>query len=502
MMVDQFGNTEFFPKKVVLHQISMRDLLNTFFFYWKTVVFVALVFSLAGGAVAVLAPPVYRADARLLTLYAGYYDMQVSGSANRTAPAFNPTQVVNVEAQLLEGAELHRSVVEEELGPSSSAEAIDKALRSFDNRFHLETIEDANVIELSYVDSDPHRAADVLDRLIKTYYRQRAGVFSTGRVAFLVAQRDKVRAQMDKANAQLVAFQEKYSVLDIDSQVSGAVSLKALLRQRAYENEASLSQDQLTLERLREEAKTVPQTVELFTDNTEMAHAVDTMHLSLLQLQSRRSDLASRYTKTSPFVVQMDKQIADVKRAIAERTPHLISAVRTGHNSYYDTVQDRITRLSSDLKGEAGRKKKLEEQISDVNRKIDDLIRVQNQFHRMEIDRDLLIASFKQFSQELEQARIEENQVNTSNSTNVRIIQAPEPPIHRSNPPYIFVLIGISVGILAGGLAMLIRSTLRESFLSPEEVERRLGLPVLCAPMSPNPSRRKPYGANGKNGNR
>jgi len=476
------------PRKTTLaQQVSSRDVLNTFFYYRWTAIWVVLAFLALGAAVAVLVPPTYRAEARLLTLYAGYYDMQLDRLTNRAAPMFDPAQVVNVEAQILSSHELHRSIVAAQLGPQADPETLDKAMRRFETRFHIEKVEGANVIDLSYVDSSPQQAADTLQKLIDQYFRQRAGVFSMGRVEFLATQRDKVRAQLDTANAQLIAFQRAHNVVNIDSQINSAVALQALLRQRTLENASSYAQDASTLETLRQEARSVPATIKLYEDNSETARAVDTMQLTLLQLQSRRADLAARYLEGAPFVQQMDQQITDVKTAIEGVVPTLASAVRTGHNSYYDTVQDRIMRLSSDVAGELARKQTLEGQGAETADHLQYLISVASQLRRMEIDRDLLVESFKRFSRELEQAQIEQNQVDTASSTNVRIIQAPQPPARRSNPPLLFVGIGLLVGLAAGGLAVLVRSTLRETFLSPEEVERRLGLPVLCAPMGPRP---------------
>nr|WP_158240600.1 hypothetical protein [Telmatospirillum siberiense] len=433
-------------------------------------------------------PPVYRAEARLLTLYAGYYDMQLNRSAGRAAPAFDPTQVVNVEAQILSSPELHRAIVKEEMDGQADTETLDQALQRFDRRFHLEKVDAANLIEISYADSDPNHAALVLEQLISQYFRQRSGVFMQGRVSFLIAQRDKVREQLDAANAQLIAFQRSHGVVNIDAQINSTVALQGLLLQRKLENDNTLIQDSRTLEALAKEAKKVPASIELFRDNTEAAHALDTMQLSLLQLKSRRADLAARYMAESPFVQQVDQQISDVDGAIGEQNSRLISAVRTGHNSYYDTVQDRVVRLNSDVAGETARKTTLEQQNKEIAETVQRLISTANQLRRMEIDRDLLVESFKTFSRQVEDARIEQNQMDTSSSTNVRIIQAPFPPTHRSNPPLLFVAAGLVAGILVAGLSVIVLSSLRETFLSPEEIERSLGLPVLSAPLSSEPA--------------
>lgn len=471
------------PAPISIPQVSTRDLFNTIFYYRRTAIAIILVFLGVSAILALVMPPVYRAEARLLTLYAGNYDMQLNHSAGRAAPAFDPTQVVNVEAQILSSPELHGTIVKDELGEQADSEAFDHALQTFERRFHLEKVDAANVIDISYADADPNRAAHVLDQLISQYFRQRSGVFTQGRLSFLIDQRDKVREQLDAADAQIIAFQRQHDVVNIDAQITSAVALHSLLKQRALENDNSLIQDKNTLETLVDQARQVPSSIELFRDNTEAAHALDTMQLSLLQLKGRRADLASRYMVDAPFVDQMDKQIAEVAQSIVEQNTSLISAVRTGHNTYYDTVQDRIVRLSSDVAGEAARKDSLEQQNKDSDEAIQHLIATANQLRRMEIDRDLLVESFKTFSRQVEEARIEQNQMETASSTNVRIIQAPLPPTHRSNPPILFLAAGLVAGILVAGLSVIVLSSLRETFLSPEEVERSLGLPVLHAPL-------------------
>lgn len=468
-------------------RLATRDFLNTVFYYNWTALTAISVMVAIGVLIAILMPASYRAEARLLTLYAGYYNMQLdqAGGGRGGLPGFEAGQIVSVEAQILSSPELHRAIAQDELGPGATEAALDNEVRRFERHLSIEKVETANVIELSYSDSDPVRASHTLDKLIERYFRQRAGVFTEGRVAFLVEHRDKVRAQLDKANAELIAFQRSRDVVDIDGQIASAVSLNSLLKQRAFENEASLTQDRGTLETLKKEALTVPAKIELFEDNTEAAHAIDTMQLTLLQLQSRRADLLARYMEESPFVTQIDEQIADMQKSITQHKSSVINAVRYGHNTYYDTVQDRIVRLTSDVAGEAARKDTLDNQLKEADEHLQFLIATANQLHRLEIDRDLLADSFKGFSREVEQARIQQNQADTSSSTNVRIIQAPVPPTQRSNPPILFIAASLVAGLLAAGISVLVRTSLRETFLSPEEIERSLGLPVLSAPIHP-----------------
>lgn len=463
----------------------MRDFLNTAFYYrWTAVAALAVTF-LLGCLLAVFVPPSYRAEARLLTLYAGFYNMQIDPTGAGGAgglPGMETGGIVSVESQILASPELHRAIVQEELGSAASEQEIDRAVRRLESRLSIEKVEAANVIQLSYRDSDPVKAAKTLERLIEHYFRQRAGVFTEGRVGFLAQQRDRVRTQLDKANAQLIAFQRSRDVVDVEAQIASAVALNGLLKQRAMENEASLSQDKSTLEKLRTEAKAVPATVDLYEDNSEAARTIGTMQLTLLQLQARRADLAARYMTESPFVTQVDDQIADLEKEIENQKSSVVNAVRRGRNTYYDTVQDRITRLSADVAGQEERKQTLDAQITEASDRFQSLITTANQLQRLQIDRDLLAESFRGFSREVEQARSQQNQADTSSSSNVRIIQAPAPPTQRSNPPILFLAAALVVGIMVAAISMLVRTSLRETFLSPEEVERSLDLPVLFAP--------------------
>lgn len=467
-------------------RFSMRDFLNTAFYYRWTAV-AALAGTLALGILLVLLiPPSYRAEARLLTLYAGYYNMQIDPTGLGGAgglPGFETGGIVSVESQILASPELHRAVVQEELGAEVDKETLDRAVRRLESNLSIEKVETANVIQLSYRDRDPVKASKTLERLIDHYFRQRAGVFTEGRVGFLTQQRDRVRNQLDKANAQLMAFQRSRDAVDVEAQIASAVALNALLKQRGMENDASLAQDKSTLEKLKIEAKAVPATVELYEDNSEAARAIGTMQLTLLQLQARRADLAARYMTESPFVKQVDDQVAELEKEIERQKASVVNAVRRGRNSYYDTVQDRITRLSADVAGQEERKQTLDAQIKEAGDRFQSLITTANQLNRLVIDRDLLADSFKGFSREVEQARIQQNQADTSSSSNVRIIQAPEPPTQRSNPPVLFLAAALVIGIMIAAISMLVRTSLRETFLSPEEAERSLGLPVLFAPL-------------------
>ncbi|MGC7406345.1 GumC family protein [Pandoraea pneumonica] len=434
-------------------------------------------------------PIPYRAQATLLVLNAGYYDQ--TNNANVGVALQPPVGQLNgVEAQILSSPELHRDVVLSKLGPGATERDIDRELQSFERKLHIEQNDLANTITLTYSDTDPKAAADALARLLDKYFRQRASIFTQGRVGMLVSQRDDVGKQLDKADADLLAFQKKHGIVKIDDQTSRAVLLESQLVQRKLETDAKLLADRSELQSMQASTKDVRSTIPIYTDDSESSKALNGMQVTLSELETKRADFASRYLPTSPFVQNLDKQIADMRANIASQKQQMMTATRLGHNNYYDVVQERLSVLNASIAGGLAQQKALEEQIKDTRTKLQGLSDVSSQLSQLQARRDILADSFKERSRQVELARVQQGQASQINGTNVRVIQAPFPPSQRSVAASLLIAASIAAGLLISALTVLILASLRETFLSPEQVERALLLPVVNAPVMLGAERR------------
>lgn len=469
-------------RRAAVVDLTIRDYLNTFFYYRKIAAAVFLTIVTIGVVVALAVPMPYRAQATLLVLFAGYYDQSnnTNGSAGLQPAA---GQLDSVEAQILSSPELHRDVIISKLGPNASEREINAQLANFEHRLHIEQNDLANTIQLNYSDADPKVAADALARLLDKYFRRRATIFTSGRVDFLTGERDDVKAQLDRANADLLTFQKKHGIVDVDDQIARSVQLESQLVQHKLDNDTKLAQDRGELKSMQASSKGVRATIPIFTDDSESAHALDTMQLSLMQLETRRADFAARYLPNSPFVQQLDQQVNDMRANIARQKQEMTTATRLGHNDYYDVVQGKLSTLNASIAGELALQHALDEQIKDARAHLKNLSDVSSQMRQLLSTRDILADSFKDRSRQVEQAKIQQGQVSQVNSTNVRVIQAPFPPSERSIPGSLIVSAAVAAGLVISALVVLVLASMRETFLSPEQVERSLLLPVLAAPL-------------------
>lgn len=463
---------------------ALRDFLNTVFYHRRAVVTIFATIVALGVLAAILLPPTYRAEARLLPLSAGVYDMQAVNGATSPTQVLDPVGVVNVEMQLLGSLELHRALVRQQLGAAATPAEVNAGLNRLESHLHITKATDANVIELTYTAGDPATAADVLRHLLEAYFENRANVLTSGRVNYLIGQRNMVKAQLDAANAAIVTYQQRNGVADIAAQIAGAVQQDDLLRQHKLEAEAALADGRQSIATLQSGARGVPAQVELYSDNTESARTLGEMQAQVLQLQSKRADLASRYMAGAPIVVQVDKQIAGLQASIARQKSGLVMTRRTGRNQYFDSSQDRLTQARATVAGEAARSGALDTQIAASGARLKQLNAVSDTIARLRLDRDVLADTFRTLSTQVEQARVQLNQTTSAGSPNVRVIEAPTPPAKRSNPPLLLVAGSIVAAFLVSACALLLLSSLRDTFLAPQEVERGLGIPTLYAPLA------------------
>ncbi|MFT8700992.1 MAG: hypothetical protein ABF802_08370 [Acetobacter orientalis] len=460
--------------------ITTRDTLNTLFFYRSIAFKIFLTTLMLSVCVSLLIHPTYRSETKLLTLFAGYYNQS---NKDTFQPQLAEGQIASVEAQILNSPELARAVVRAQLPTSASVKTIEKARIKFQHHLHLEQDDLANVVTISYSDSSPQQAAKMLKALLNEYFKERASIFTSGKVSSLNEQRDILQKKLKQLNIDLVSFQEHNNLVSPEDQVSNAIALSGFLKQRSLENDTALTQDRHTLASLIASAQNVPNTILLFTDNTEEAHAIDTMQIALLQLESRRADLASRYDIQAPFVKQIDQQIKDVRDSIAKQRQHLKGTERFGHNSYFDTVQDRLAVVTSNIKGEAARAESLQKQLAISTKEIQKMIASTNKLNSMLLQKNLLTESLRTLSKQIDTATIDAIQAESANLTNVRVIQEPSVPTQRSNPLSMFVAASLILSLVVACLAVMVLASTRETFLSPEQVERALHIPVLFSPI-------------------
>lgn len=456
------------------------DLAYGLVYHWRVAVAVAAVVLLAGLTAALLLPMKFRSESRLLAMPAELYEVRVTRDTPPSGTGFDPDEVLALEMQILESGDLHRDVASRLYAGPDSRATLEAAARSVGRSLHVSRSADANVVALSYTGRTPAEASRGMATVLDAYFARRADVLTGGRDTTLSVQRDDAKKRLDAIDRTIAQVKAENGVIDIEAQIAGAVALDSQLRQDRMAAEADRSRALGNLGSLTTRARAVPQTVEIYRDDSESTAAVGQMQTRLLELQAKRADLAARYLPKAPQILQADQEIAALKTAIAERSAALRPARRVGRNQQYDTVQDRMIATSAAVAGEQSRTAALDAQIERSAGRLETLNRVSAQLADLALQRDVLAESYRRLSAAAERAKADASEA-VGGSSNVRIVEAPTLPSRPVVSPVMLFLLSIPLALMLGAIAAWLAATLRLSFLTSTAASRATGLPLIGA---------------------
>ncbi len=476
--------------------VTMRDIL-TAVFYDRWAIMVALLVPVCLGiAASLLVRTTYEAEARLLILLGREYVFRPEAGENTQSFSFDRDQIVKSELEILGSRELKAEVIKtiglEEIYPSmtlgSTVEApsstgrqrpraLDLAVERFEKDLKLTAVQGSNVIQLAYSHRDPQIAAEALNLLIRFYIEKRREVFSQTRSTVLVQQRDTYAKQLADIEARLQAFRSQNNISNIEEQTN------LLLRQEYDLNTAAQQLDervrglQAQGQGLKAQIVGTPAQI-LLSQDTTRTRALESARATLMGLELRRRDLLTKYRESSRIVVDVDAQIAEARRFLAEDQSASSDSTRTGRNPVLDDLERDLARLEADLQGQRARKGELDSSLKKLRERLAALTAQDRMFRELERERSINEENYRTYTTRLEEARITE-EFDRNKSANIRIIAAAEPPTTGKSLRLPIVAASIFLGLLSALATAFVVAQMRQTYLTPDDVERSLGLPVL-----------------------
>ena len=363
-----------------------------------------------------------------------------------------------------------------------------------------------NLFQLSYSDSNPNRAKNVVDALL-TIFAEKAA--SSNRVEMEKARKfldDQIASHEDQLRAseqRRADFRRQYAEMLADP-ISGQPKLQALqseLRQAQLQYQQALLQQQS----LENQMKQVPQFRTVETANPLLGTGGDGRvagNSPAAMLISARNNLAAlrlRYTDQHPDVMQAKNQVAALEQQVAQLTQAAKDAAQANPataeasmpndamiktqqpNPLYESMRLKLVDFATTIPAakqrldqatvDYNRAKTMSAQIPDIDAKAKDLDR---DYEIVKKNHDELIA--RRESASLSQAADDQ-----ADRTQFRIIDPPQVPVNPAFPnlPLMFSL--VLVMALGAGLAFPVAIELFRSTFSSALRLRTLGLPVIGA---------------------
>lgn len=420
--------------------MSARAVAHTLFRHQRKMLATLLLCLAGGGGAIALTPVQWRAEATLL----------VEASRPDGAGAL---------AAMLDSRDLHGQVLSRfgdrlypALPPSQRGDAF---------RHDLRIRPAEGLVRLSLDGADPALATDALGALLDRLAEKNRAVFAPQDADGELAR------QAVQAREKLAAFRKRTGINE------GSGDKAALMRRRgeldmettAAEAEASALTDRLAV--LKARLAATPPTIEL-TNESERTEVAENARAKLFELQTREAELLGKYQDSSITVQNLRAEKRKVEELLGKLETTTQNRVTSGTNPVYQEVEKDAFRTEAALSAAKARLKSNQRQLADLDRRLEALAGSERTL--VELEQAAAAADAQMTRRNGSGAAIEGIGIVSSATAGSRPVGPPS-----------WAVMAASGGI--GVLLALLMAAVAEKFstriVTPADVERRLGLPVL-----------------------
>jgi uncharacterized protein involved in exopolysaccharide biosynthesis len=433
----------------------------------------------------------------MVLLRRGRYDPVVSSQPASPMDFTRPDiteEELNSEVELLRDDDLLKQVVKTAgLIPADTPDLkrpaeIAHAVRKLSHRLDVEALKKSNLIQVSYKDTSPERAARVLSALSTLYVQRHTNLQRPpGEIQFFDQQTAAYEKRLHQSEAELVNFTRVRGV------VSAALERDIALQKLGEADAASrlIDQDRVETERrissLGDQLKSFPSrsvTLKRWADNPEV---LEKMKTHLLELQLKRTDLLSRFQPSYRLVQEVEKEIAEARAEIAAEALTPVRDETTDKDPNYEWARMEMEKAQVERDGLRARQ-------SDASTQVASLRASAQQLQSDSVDQQDLLRTAKAeednyllYLHKREEARIGDA-LDERRILNVAIVEPPVAPALPEHPIVLYSLLAVGLATaLSIGIAFA-AEYFDPTIRTPAEACGLLEVPVLAWLPAPQPA--------------
>jgi uncharacterized protein involved in exopolysaccharide biosynthesis len=430
----------------------------------------------------------------------GRYDPVVSSQPASPMDFTRPEiteEELNSEVELLRDQDLLKQVVKmAQLVPADTPDLersaeVETAVRKLARRLDVDALKKSNLIQVSYKDTNPERAARILAALSTLYVQRHTNLQRPPEeILFFDQQTAAYEKRLHHSEAELVHFTRARGV------VSAALERDIAL-QRLGEADAGyrqIDQDRVETERriasLREQLKAFPSrsvTLKRWADNPE---ALEKMKTHLLELQLKRTELLSRFKPSYRLVQEVEQEIAETRASIAAEALTPVRDETTDKDPNYEWARMELEKAQVQWDGLRARQSAASTQVASLRA-------FAQQLESDSVDQQDLLRNAKAeednyllYLHKREEARIGDA-LDEHRILNVAIVEPPVAPALPEHSVFLYLLLAFALALACSVGIAFTTEYFDPTIRTPDEAHGLLEVPVLAwlpAPEAEMPS--------------
>lgn len=348
----------------------------------------------------------------------------------------------------------------------------DKAVVRLMNNLTVNVQKTNNIISISYDAQSPQLAHSVIVELIDSFLEKHMEVhYSKGTYDFFIDQTDKLRNELKDTEKSLTDLKSKTGIASLDEQRTIILTRIGDLQREIDQNNALMAATRAKVQSLKKITSDLPEMVE--RDRT-MGNLY--MNSDVFKLQLEEQNLLSKYSEENIKVKEIRRQIAEAK-GILNSNPQITEGINTTNQQ----LQLDLHTEQSNLESFRSRAIELNNIMANAKTEIDQLNENEAKILELVRERDLKVVDYLKYSDNLEQARIDQA-LQKQKLSNIRIIQSATYPMKPIRPQK---LLNLSLGLFLAFFGSIGYAFFSEyidhSIKTLEDVDERLQLRVLIA---------------------
>ena len=337
----------------------------------------------------------------------------------------------------------------------------------------------SNVIAISCEGPSPQWAQAVVAKLMDIYLVDHIRLNRPqGSLEFFAQQAERLHGEQVRKEEQFRDLKSSTGIASVADQRKTMADRVGRLQDDLASAETARAVSAAKVGQLREQLSGVPEKQVTSQTVGHPDQGYDLMRQQLYLLQVKREEAASKYTPAHPTMQEIEEQYAAAKQEVERHEPTR-TQITTANNRLHEESRLALMQEEAAMASSLAKTKTIQEQLVAAGRDLRVFNEHELQIAQLEQEVELARANYRTYAASVERARIDQA-LEAQRISNLSVVQEATYEPRSVRPRKAFVLgFGLMAGLLSGfGLALAAEWTDRR-FHAPEDVERRLDLPVL-----------------------
>ncbi len=453
--------------QVAEQELSLAKLVTR---HWRLML--CTMFGIVGlaGLVTILMPKKYESRIKFLVKNERA-DLIITPDKSSPTPAPNEvteTQV-NSEIELLRSRNILETVVNDAKlyqpfetikRTSPSRLAIERAVLRLQNDLNISVIRKTNLMQVTYRTTDPDRAAFVVRDLGDKYLSEHVAVHSApGSYEFFNDQVGKYQAQLRGIRAAISSFHRRNQIFIMPQQQANLIDQLQQNQAQLKDVDAQFQEQQTRLAEARRQLASTSERVTTQMKQIPSQSAAQQFQTELTNFENRRIDLAMKYKPEDRLIQELDDQIRNTRRSLAEAKEGTFHEETTDLNTLHQSLTADYVKGQVALKGLESRRSALFSNVQSYLAQLNAMDGNSVSLSTLEEQQKQAEENYLLYSRRLEEARLADS-LDRERFANIAIVESPvSSPVPVSPNLKLNLALGAVLGfMLALALAFIVDS--------------------------------------------